>query len=160
MIAAMKKITNWISHHNPKWLALVRVALGATLLLKGKSYLDHIENLQVDIATIAKVLHLSSTNTDVLSYAFPWIHIVGGFLIMIGLLTRFASILQAPIILAVIALCDTKLNTLAPLEDLPFAIVILLLLVIFIIEGSGKLSLSWYIKEADGEVSDDDENED
>jgi putative oxidoreductase len=158
MIASLKKLNTWILKHNPKWLALIRVAVGASLLLKGVDYLDkdHVQKLVSDFHII-----MPSVN-EAIVMAIPWIHIVGGFLIMLGLFTRFAAILQIPILAAgVFFVWDYGLKTevFARPEQFYFSIIQIVFLCIFIIEGSGTLSLSRYFKEADGEVSEDDDEE-
>ena len=89
----LKNLQDWTSTHNPKWLALFRVALGATLLLRGVSFLNNLPDLE-------KVIdHNNLTNyKNLLMNSIPWIHIAGGFLIIIGLFTRFAAFIQIPIL--------------------------------------------------------------
>lgn len=154
MIASLKKINTWIAKHNPRWLALIRVGLGASLLLKGVDYLDHPTKMHDDFQIL-----FPSLNLDIYATAVPWVHIVGGFLILLGLFTRFAAIIQIPILLVIIFFVNTHTAVFAKPEQFVGTIVQLLLLGLFIIEGSGKMSLAYYFKEADGEVTDDEEEE-
>lgn len=141
-----KKVEDWTSSHNPKWLALLRVALGATLLLRGVSFLNDLPNFE-------KLLDLNNLGDykNILMHAVPWIHIVGGFLIIMGLFTRFFAFIQMPILLGALIFITAKRGFFNAETDLSLSIIILVLLLVFVIEGSGSLSLSQYFKEADEE---------
>ncbi len=154
MIATMTKLQTWIRRHNPKWLALIRVATGAAILLKGVDYMDYIPKLVADVHTI-----LPAIKSDWVGEAIPWIHIVGGFLILLGLFTRFASIIQIPILVVCVVFVNLHTIVFAKPEQFYLAIALIFLLGIFIIEGSGTLSLSRYFKEAEGEVAEEEEEE-
>lgn len=97
--------------------------------------------------------------SDSLAIAIPIILVVGGFLMIIGLFTRFAAIIEIPLALIGIFYVNTHTEVFARPEQFYFNIVQILFCILFIIEGSGKLSLARYFKEADGEVSEDDDDE-
>jgi putative oxidoreductase len=67
---------------------------------------------------------------------------VGGIMIALGILTRFSSIIQIPIVLGAVFVNDQLLSPIN--TQLWFSIVALILLVIFMIIGSGPLSLDRY----------------
>ena len=136
------KFTAWTKTHNPKWLALVRVALGAALLLRGVNFLDNTQELQTSID--ASILQSSS---DFLSHLIPWVHIAGGFLIIIGLFTRFAVLLQMPVLIGAVLFIDSSRGFFTSETNLPYSILILVLLIVFLIEGSGPLSLASYFRD-------------
>lgn len=136
------KFKDWTASHNPKWLALIRVALGAALLLKGVNFLDNTQELETSID--ASVFQSSS---HWLAHAIPWVHIVGGFLIIIGLFTRFASLVQMPVLMGAVLFINSKKGFFTTETNLPYSIIILVLLIVFLIEGSGPLSLSSYFRE-------------
>lgn len=143
-MSAITKFREWTTAHNPKWLALIRVALGAALLLKGVNFLDNTEELQTSID--ASILQSSG---EWLAHAIPWIHIGGGFLIIIGLFTRFAALIQIPVLIGAVFFINSKRGFFTTETSLPYSIIILLLLLIFLIEGSGALSLAQYFREAE-----------
>ncbi|MEN9571848.1 MAG: hypothetical protein RL172_3079 [Bacteroidota bacterium] len=136
----------WTDAHNPKWLALVRVALGAALLLKGVNFLNDLPGLD----RLIEENNLTSYG-NLISNSVPWIHIGGGFLIILGLFTRFAAFIQLPILVAAIFFINSKQGFFAGETDLIYSIVILILLLVFVIEGSGPLSLSTYFREVEEE---------
>ena len=138
----LAKFRDWTNSHNPKWLALFRVALGATLLLRGVSFL----NDPSKFGTLIVDNDLGNYQ-DLLQNTIPWIHIGGGFLIMIGLFTRFASFIQIPVLLGAIFFVTSKRGLFKAETDFSFSIIILLLSLVFVVEGSGPLSLANYFKE-------------
>lgn len=84
-------------------------------------------------------------NSDALILGITWIHFLGGVMIIIGLFTRWAVLLQLPILMAAIMLMLG--NSIYPTgSDLPFTIFIFLLLVLFLVEGGGPLSLDSHFR--------------
>jgi putative oxidoreductase len=138
----ISKFREWTAAHNPKWLALIRVALGAALLLRGVNFLDNTAELQTSIdATVFQ------SSSDWLAHVIPWVHILGGFLIIIGLFTRFASLVQMPVLMGAVFFINSKKGFFTAETDLSYSIIIMLLLVVFLIEGSGSLSLAQYFRD-------------
>ena len=145
-MSLIKNIQDWTNTHNPKWLALFRVALGAALLLKGVSLLNNLP----DFGRLVDENNLSKYK-DLIIDSVPWIHIAGGFLIIIGMFTRFASLIQIPVLLATILFISSKQGYFSIQTDLSISLVIIFLLLVFILEGSGPLSLAGYFKEEEEE---------
>ncbi len=141
-MSIISKFREWTNSHNPKWLALFRVALGATLLLRGVSFLNNPPNLETLI-----VDNELGQYKDLLMYTIPWIHVGGGFLIIIGLFTRFAALIQIPVIAGAIFFVSSKRGLFTAETDFSLSIIILLLCLVFVVEGSGPLSLANYFKE-------------
>ena len=83
--------------------------------------------------------------------SIPWIHIAGGFLIIIGLFTRFAAFIQIPILAGAIFFINSKKGFFTAQTDLSLSVIIILLLFVFVVEGSGPLSLASYFKEVEEE---------
>ncbi len=78
----------------------------------------------------------------ILHYVAP-AHIVGGVLIVVGLLTRWAAIAQLPILLG--AILTNFLGTMN-VFNLTLALVVLLACLFFMVYGSGKHSVDYYLK--------------
>ena len=117
-------------------MIILRVALGLCLFIKGFSFMRNsamLENLvaQTSFGSYSQWLVLVIT----------WTHLLGGFLVAIGLLTRWAVLLQIPILLgAVIFVSEASQNT----GEFFFALLVLLLLIFFLIKGAGLMSLDSY----------------
>jgi uncharacterized membrane protein YphA (DoxX/SURF4 family) len=83
-------------------------------------------------------------NAAWLSTLIPWIHLLGGSLIIAGLFTRAAALIQIPILLGAVFFVNAKKGVFAGESDLLFSIIILVLLFFFLLEGGGRLSLDNY----------------
>jgi len=87
-----------------------------------------------------------SSSADAIIIVITWAHLLGGFLIIIGLLTRWAVLLQIPILLAAIIIMANQYGIFASGAELPFTVIIFVLLVFFLVEGGGPLSLDNYFR--------------
>lgn len=137
------KIERWGDNHHPMVLDLIRIALGVFLLLKGLAFMENSAYLKEMIEN-QNVVAISSGLLMTLVYYVTFAHLVGGALIAMGILTRFASIIQIPILVAAIFLTDffqSPINTMVwP------SIAALAMLILFTIIGSGPLSLDRYLE--------------
>ncbi len=138
------KIESWGDSHHPKFLDIIRIALGAFLLLKGIAFMENTEYLK-ELIQNQSVINVSNGLLLALVYYVTFAHMVGGILIILGILTRFASIIQIPIVLGAVFLTGIFKEPINA-EAWP-SIVALVLLVMFTIIGSGPLSLDKYLKQ-------------
>jgi putative oxidoreductase len=82
-----------------------------------------------------------------LAHYVAFAHLVGGFLIAIGLLTRFAILFQIPILIGAVFIVNMRgLFSSANAMELEVSLLVLALLIVFLIYGSGKLSVSDYMR--------------
>jgi|SRR5215831_9469524 len=137
----IQQIQKWSLTHHPRWLVVVRVALGLFLFIKGISFI-------VNATIMEKLLHSGwlSDNAAYIAIGVSWVHLLGGFLIIIGLFTRWAALVQIPILLAAIFFLNMDRQSIGNGTELPLAITILLLCMFFLVEGSGPLSLDNFFK--------------
>ena len=77
-------------------LGLLRVFIGAALLLKGLNFMFNMHELY-DLT--AQTLPFSSL---MIAHYIVFAHVIGGFCLMIGLLTRTAALSNLPVILGAI----------------------------------------------------------
>lgn len=138
-MSIQQQIKHWSSTHNPQWLTIVRIVLGLCLFLKGFVFIQNTSILQQYLSETS-----IASNSSWLTTAIPWIHLLGGFMIIIGLFTRFSSLIQIPILLGAVFFVNAKRGVFSGESDLLFSIIILVLLVVFLLEGSGKISLDNY----------------
>jgi len=142
------KIEQWGDTHHPKVLDLIRVALGVFLLMKGLAFIDNEAYLQ-NLIEQQNIVFISSGVLMVLVYYVTFAHLVGGALIALGTLTRFACIIQIPIVLVAVFLTGIFVESVNALVW-P-SIIALVLLCLFTVIGSGPWSLDRYL-ESWGEV--------
>jgi putative oxidoreductase len=137
----MHQMNEWSSRHHPKWLVVLRVLLGLCLFIKGISF---IQNSVLLSTLLAQTSFLQ--NASWLSSFIPWLHLLGGSMILAGLFTRFWALVQIPVLLGAVIFVHAQSGIFAGQSDLLFSIVVLILLVFFFIEGGGPLSLDNYFR--------------
>jgi putative oxidoreductase len=134
----IRNIETWGDTHHPKMLDLIRILLGLFLLLKGIGFLNHYPFLRDQIIR-TNALHLSPDNITLLIHYVTLVHMIGGIFILLGLLTRLASLIQIPIVFGAVFF----VNILSPYfnSELWLSILVLGLLTVFMVIGSGPLSI-------------------
>lgn len=140
----LQQINEWSIKHNPKWLVAIRVALGLCLFVKGFGFIKNITVLEQYISTTSLAESASWLTTII-----PWLHILGGSMIIAGLFTRLAILFQIPILLGAVFFVNAKKGIFAGESDLLFSIIVLILLFFFLLEGGGSLSLDNYFAKPD-----------
>lgn len=134
-----QKLISWGSAHHPKWLVVIRVILGLLLFAKGIDFIK-------DIAQLQELLRFSKleNNFPFLAFAIAWSHLLGGVFIIMGLFTRAVALIQFPIVAGALWINQSATET-------TFAICIFFLLLLFLLEGSGPISLDrYYFKKTPG----------
>lgn len=123
------KLANWGSSHHPKWLVFIRVLLGFLLLAKGIDFIK-------DIAQLEQIIQSSrvESNFPYLAFLIAWSHFLGGLFIIMGLFTRVVALVQVPIIIGALFISQS-------VTELAFASIVFVLLLLFLLEGSGPISM-------------------
>lgn len=140
---ALQNIEKWGDAHHPKWLDFVRMLLGLFLFLKG---IEFINNMEILTAMMAKSNFLGSISLGILAHYIVFAHLLGGAMIAVGLLTRLAALVQIPILLGAIIFINSSAGILAPHHELWLSILVLVLLIAFLVGGSGPLSMDEQMK--------------
>lgn len=122
-------------------LFLLRAALGCMLIIKGVEFISHIHQLEGIIAESR-----FQGGSIFLTYYIPYAHLLGGFFILIGLYTRFFSLIQLPILIGAVFFINAP-HTAFQVQagEWGFSIVTFVLLIFFSIEGSGPVSIQDYV---------------
>ena len=128
----------------PKWLTLIRVALGFILFWKGISFIYDSSKLQETVHSTG--IGLLDNNVQAISLIITYVHLLGGFLIAVGLRTRLAAIVQIPILIGAIVFVNAKAGMSLSNVELVLSIIVMILLVVFIIKGSGVISADEYFR--------------
>ena len=140
----LHRFENWGDHHHPKWLDIIRILLGVFLCYKG---IDFLRNTSVLIGLMSGIPSFGSFMVVLLAHVVPFAHILGGLLLVMGLFTRFACIIQIPILIGALIFIHAAKEVLLPYSELYITIVVLLLLIYFLIIGNGP----WAFKIAEEE---------
>ena len=138
----VQRVEYWGDHHHPKWIDILRICFGIFLFFKGIQLMYHIDDLQ---QLVSNKLSYGSFKLALLSHYIIFAHIVGGLFLAAGLLTRIACMVQIPIVLGAVFFIDIPGNASTPVSEFLLAIVVLLLLVYFMVVGSGPWSVNRFI---------------
>jgi uncharacterized membrane protein YphA (DoxX/SURF4 family) len=142
----VQRVEHWGDTHHPQWLDIVRILLGAFLCYKGVTFLMNMGQM-LDLLT--NKTSFGSFTTMLMSNYVAFAHILGGILLILGVLTRFACLIQIPILLGAVFFLNTALYR--PFSEVLLSIVILLLLIVFLVVGNGPIQL---LKFREGERGD------
>jgi uncharacterized membrane protein YphA (DoxX/SURF4 family) len=139
----LHSVEKWGDTHHPKWLDIIRVVLGIFLVFKGIDFINHMDRLT---GLMGRSRFLGSLSLGLLAHYIVFAHLVGGALIAAGLLTRLACLVQIPILIGAVFFINSSAGILAPYDVLWLSVIVLLLLVFFLIAGSGPLSVDRQMK--------------
>ena len=131
----IERMGQWGDTHHPKWIDIVRIALGVFLIYKG---VDFLKNMSVVNDLLAHNMSFGNFSVIMTGHFIVFAHILGGILIAIGVLTRFACLIQLPILLGAIFMVNMPNGAFSPYSELVISIVVLLLLIYFLVIGNGQ----------------------
>lgn len=137
----LHKIDVWSEKHHPLWLDFFRVLLGTVLVWQA---LYFIVNKSVIVQIVDQYGFGFYTMTA--AHAIIGIHLVGGFLIFFGLLTRFAAAIQLPVLLSNIIFVVIPNGFMSIRPEAELTLIVFALVLLFLFEGSGHYSLDNYLK--------------
>jgi len=134
----LQRIELWGVTHHSKWLDIVRIGLGVFLIYKAISFL-------MNMSTVIGLFNQSNTGFGsftivLLSQFIVIVHLMGGLLIMIGLHTRLACLIQIPILVGAIILLNSSSSV--PPWEMASSVIVLMLLIAFLIFGNGPWSFN------------------
>src|SRR6185503_17695023 len=129
----LQRLEIWGDTHHPKWVDIIRILLGIFLCYTG---IDFLRNMGKLMGVMPINVEFGSLMYILLGHFVVFAHIVGGILMTIGLFTRFACLIQIPILLAAVILVPLKGEMTRPYSEF-LSIIVLLLLVYFLIVGNG-----------------------
>ena len=132
----VQRVEHWGDTHHPIWLDFVRIVLGIFLCYKG---VDFLMNMGQMLNLITNKMSFGSFTAMLMSNYISFAHLLGGILLIMGVLTRFACLINIPILLGAVFFVNTTLYR--PFSEVLVSILILLLLILFLIVGNGKLQM-------------------
>ncbi|RNI39759.1 DoxX family membrane protein [Hanamia caeni] len=138
-----KPVTEKTSLSQPLWLTVVRIILGLILFWKGIVFIRDTESLQALIANTG--IGVFSKNAEALTFIIAYLTLLCGLLILTGLFTKTASIVQIPILFIAVFFVNSK-NIGESTSEFILSIVVFLLLILFAIKGSGILSADEFFR--------------
>jgi uncharacterized membrane protein YphA (DoxX/SURF4 family) len=130
----VKQCDDWLKSRLDVFLDVIRIYLGVGLLVKGIFFLLHPEQLNgvAQGSAWAGLVPL-----------VPYVHMVGGLLLAVGLQVRLAALAQLPVLACAVFLVNLpRVDHLIGREGFEFSALVLFLLVVILFKGAGWLSLS------------------
>lgn len=128
---------------------ILRQLLGLILIFKGIVFIR--DTTQLSSLIQQTEIGVFSNNSVALAYVVTTLNLIGGVFIILGLFTRAMAIIQIPIIIVAAFFVNMKSDYLT--GELILSLITLVLLVIFAIRGSDKMSVDRYFKSVFGKGS-------
>jgi uncharacterized membrane protein YphA (DoxX/SURF4 family) len=141
----IQKIEHWGDMHHAKWLDIARVILGLVVLGKGILFISDTQ-AQIDWVTRNNTFGFSGMLVLALIHVIAFTHLAGGILITLGLVTRFAVVTQIPILIGAVFFVNLTQGFSLLNSELWISIVVLLLMIVFWVIGSGPYSVDSWMK--------------
>lgn len=134
-------ISRWADRHHPLWLDYLRIVFGIFLFVVGILFISDTAALQSLIAT-GRFGWASMAIAHYVAFA----HLVGGLMIAIGYQTRIMAALQLPILIGAVFFVDPNMGMYTGLPGFWMSLVTLILLLVFLVFGSGPFSVHRYMR--------------
>lgn len=113
--------------------AFIRIFLGIALFTRGVILVDN--PYKIYVLDLDAKMHMFYSYVTI-------IHLLGGFLMALGLFTRIGALIQVPILFTAVFFIHAGSGLMIGGQSLELAALVLFLLLIYVVFGSGKLSLN------------------
>lgn len=137
----VQRMDAWSERQQVKWILLLRIALGLLLWYKGFSFISHTNELEATIAGSR-----FSDQAHWLAIYVTWSQFFGGVMLLVGLLTRVAVVIQLPVLIGAVFFINAAHDILHTDPQFWLSVIALALLLFFLAEGGGPYSMDRYIK--------------
>lgn len=128
----MSKFFNYFDERKTLAYPFIRIFLGLALFIRGFLFM-------IEPSTVTRI-----AGNEQNFYLFAYVvigHLLGGFLLAIGYFTRFAALIQIPILLGAVFVIHMKQGLLSSGQSLELSVLVLFLLITFFLFGAGSLSI-------------------
>ena len=125
-------------------MEILRIYIGIALFIKGIHFMTHPQDL---------VYFLSQGQLNIIeSFISHYVisaHLVGGLLLTVGLLTRVGALIQIPVLVGALGLVHSKEALFSTNQNIELTALVLFILIVYAIIGSGNISFDHHIIEDD-----------
>lgn len=137
----MNVITNvevWGNSHRPGFLDILRVALGIFITYKGVFFITHMNELEMTTSGV----NLWFAGAAISHYVI-FAHILGGPMIVFGVFTRIAALIQIPVLLGAAFMVNYPKGFLSVGNhmELEISLIVLVSLITIMVFGAGRYSI-------------------
>ena len=138
------KILHGLETRRDLGYALIRIYLGVALFVRG----------WILLADPSEITELAGAQRVYWWYGYViGAHLGGGLLLALGFLTRWAALLQLPILLVAVFFIHIEQGLMTVGQNLEVAALVLVLLIVYVLFGSGVLALDNYLTKKKAEPS-------
>ena len=142
MKSILKKTLSFTKFENA--MDCIRIYLGIALFFKGIHFMIHPQDL---------VYFLNQGDLNVIeafvSHYVISAHLIGGLMLGIGLLSRVGAAIQLPVLSGALGLVHSKESLFSTTQNIELTTLVLFLLLIYCVIGSGNLSLDYHVVKED-----------
>lgn len=138
---SLQRLDAWGEKQQVHVILVLRAALGLLLLFKGLHFISHTPELEAQIANTR-----FTEEAHWLAGYVTWSHLFGGVMIILGLLTRLAVLIQLPVLIGAVFFVNAAHGIMRVDVQLGLSIIVLVLLVFFLWVGGGPGSMDRYLK--------------
>lgn len=137
-MSVISNVESWGNSHRPGFLDIFRIALGVFITYKGLHFITHMNELENTTLGITTWFAGAA-----LAHYIVFAHILGGPLIVAGLFTRIACLIQLPILLGAVIFVNAPKGHLSIGSHMELWVSLLVLagLIVFIVFGAGRYSI-------------------
>ena len=133
---------SWLSDHTDLFMDLIRAYLGIGLFIKGMYIMQH----EVEFQRLVENTNGMSLSLMAAAHYIIPVHFVGGAMLLLGFATRFAAVAQIPLLVgAIFYVYLPRFATLELRQNLEFTGLVLFLLCVLTVYGSGRYSLDYVL---------------
>ena len=132
----------WFLEHRELGFAFLRAYLGAALFVRGILFVSNRDTI------VSWTLEVDSEwfFSTMAAHYVVGVHIVGGALLALGLLTRLAAVAQIPPLVVAVFVVHLPQGLLQPDQSLELSALVLVMLCVYAVWGSGHFSVDALIK--------------
>lgn len=134
-------ILKWIQDNSDIFFDLIRIYIGVGLFVRGLLALFDPSFLTEWMAMFG----VTGAAAEAARLYLITAHLIGGLLLTVGFLTRIAALINIPVLLGAVFFIHYPQGLAATDQSLEFSALVLFLLTLFFLRGSGRLSLTvWF----------------
>lgn len=137
----LSRFYQWIEKRSNLFVDLVRIYLGVGLFVRGILFFNKPVLLSESLLSAGQY----SDSANFLAHLIAMIHVAGGLMLAVGFLTRLAALIQIPILFVAVFFVHLPEGLMTTGQSLEFSALVLFLLIILFVRGSGRLSLDSYV---------------
>lgn len=133
----LARFLNWAQENSDILFDLIRIYVGVGLVVRGVLAL-------VESAFLMEWLGMFGVSGAAAEAARLYVvaaHLIGGLLLTVGFLTRIAALINMPVLFGAVFFIHYPEGLAATDQSLEFSALVLFLLALFVLRGSGRLSL-------------------